>query len=257
MIKISNQCWKVLLGFFLVFFFCYCFYRDDSWSPAPLVCSTKTLLWNHHCLKRINVLGFRELVLPTKIHPHEPLTKYRIASPPPNESDSIENMAVFQIKPQTTWHYKDLPTLLKEPNKGPIFCSFHQLWWRHINATFLSVPFRQPNITTNRRVTCILNTYQLDHIKKDFFKRLLFLRISNSVCVFPTVCSLDFVRLFNFSMHTFGTGRPFILAICLITFSASRILLFDTSHRKLSGRMLRVNEMKLMRKQSQGKHISN
>ena len=111
--------------FFFIFFFWGGGYRDDSWSPAPLVCSTKTLLWNHHCLERINVLGFRELVLPTKILPHEPLTKYRIASPPPpNESDSIEHVAVFQIKPQTMWHYKDPPTLLKEPNKGPIFVAF-------------------------------------------------------------------------------------------------------------------------------------
>ena len=136
----------VFWGFFGFFNFgCSCFYRDDSWSPAPLVCSKKTLLWNHHCLERINVLGFRELVLPTKILPHEPLTKYWIASPPPsNESDSIENVAVFQIKPQTMWHDKVPPALLKEPNKGPIFCSFHQLWWRHINEPFLSVPFRQP-----------------------------------------------------------------------------------------------------------------
>ena len=143
------------------------------------------------------------------------------------------------------WHDKDPRPCSKSRIEvqflqlSPVMVTSHKcnIFMRSVQTTKHLNKFNQP---------VLINTYQLDHIKKDFFKRLLFLRISNNVCVFPTVCSLDFVRLFNFSMHAFGTGRPFILAICLITSSASRILLFETSHRKLSGKMLKVNEVILI-----------
>ena len=33
------------------------------------------ILWNHHCSWGINVHGFRGLLLPTNLRPHECLTK--------------------------------------------------------------------------------------------------------------------------------------------------------------------------------------
>lgn len=83
-------------------------------------------------------------------------------------------------------------------------------------------------------------TYQLVQRKNDFFRRSLLFNTSIRVCVFTFVVrSSVFTMLFSLSIQDFGVSRPFILAMCLITFSASATLLLETSHRKLSGKMLR------------------
>lgn len=83
-------------------------------------------------------------------------------------------------------------------------------------------------------------TYQLVQMKNDFFRRSLLFNTSIRVCVFTFVVrSSVFTMLFSLSIQDFGVSRPFILAMCFITFSASATLLLETSHRKLSGKMLR------------------
>lgn len=89
--------------------------------------------------------------------------------------------------------------------------------------------------------------YQLDQRKNDFFRRSLLFNMSSRVCVFTCVVrSSDFTMLFSLSIQDFGVSRPFILAMCIITFSASATLLLETSHRKLSGKILKEDIMNFL-----------